>query len=79
MVMHNPPHSGGVVREFCIKPLGLSATEAAKSHAAGNSTSKDTCRHAAAQTFGHACGQAANQRPLPDISPSNGSGRTHGN
>lgn len=30
MVMHNPPHPGEVVREFCIKPLGLSVTEAAK-------------------------------------------------
>jgi addiction module HigA family antidote len=30
MVMHNPPHPGEVVREFCIKPLSLSVTEAAK-------------------------------------------------
>ena len=30
MVMHNPPHPGEVVREFCIEPLGLSVTEAAK-------------------------------------------------
>jgi addiction module HigA family antidote len=28
--MHNPPHPGEVVREFCIEPLGLSVTEAAK-------------------------------------------------
>lgn len=30
MAMHNPPHPGETVREFCIKPLGLSVTEAAK-------------------------------------------------
>ena len=30
MVMHNPPHPGEVVREFCITPLNLSVTEAAK-------------------------------------------------
>lgn len=30
MVMHHPPHHGEVVREFCIEPLRLSATEAAK-------------------------------------------------
>ena len=23
MVMHNPPHPGEVIREFCIKPLAL--------------------------------------------------------
>jgi addiction module HigA family antidote len=30
MVMHNPPHPGETVREFCVKPLGLTVTEAAK-------------------------------------------------
>ena len=30
MVMHNPPHPGEVVRELCIKPLGLTVTEAAQ-------------------------------------------------
>ena len=30
MVMHNPPHPGEVIREFCIAPLGLSVTEAAQ-------------------------------------------------
>ncbi len=30
MVMHNPPHPGEVIREFCIKPLGLTVTDAAK-------------------------------------------------
>ena len=30
MVMHNPPHPGEVIRELCIKPLGLTVTEAAK-------------------------------------------------
>jgi plasmid maintenance system antidote protein VapI len=30
MVMHNPPHPGEVIRELCMKPLGLSVTEAAK-------------------------------------------------
>ena len=29
-MMHNPPHPGEVIRELCIKPLGLSVTEAAK-------------------------------------------------
>lgn len=30
MVMHNPPHPGEGIREFCIKPLGLTVTEAAE-------------------------------------------------
>ena len=30
MVMYNPPHPGEVIREFCIEPLGLSVTDAAK-------------------------------------------------
>lgn len=30
MKMHNPPHPGKIVRELCIKPLGLSVTNAAK-------------------------------------------------
>ena len=30
MRMHNPPHPGEVIREFCIEPLGLSVTDAAK-------------------------------------------------
>ena len=29
MNMHNPPHPGEVLREFCIEPLGLSITDAA--------------------------------------------------
>jgi addiction module HigA family antidote len=28
--MHNPPHPGEVLKELCIKPLGLSVTETAK-------------------------------------------------
>ena len=30
MRMHNPPHPGEVLREFCLEPLGLSVTDAAK-------------------------------------------------
>ncbi len=30
MRMHNPPHPGEVVRELCLKPLGLSVTQAAR-------------------------------------------------
>ena len=30
MGMYNPPHPGGIIREFCIEPLGLTVTEAAK-------------------------------------------------
>ncbi len=30
MVMHDPPHPGGIIREICIGPLGLTVTEAAK-------------------------------------------------
>ena len=33
MKMHNPPHPGEVLRELCLKPLGLAVTEAA--HALG--------------------------------------------
>jgi addiction module HigA family antidote len=29
MNMHNPPHPGEVLREFCIEPLGLSVTDVA--------------------------------------------------
>jgi antitoxin HigA-1 len=29
-MLHNPPHPGEVVREFCIKPLGITITDAAK-------------------------------------------------
>ena len=29
MRMHNPPHPGEIIREFCIAPLNLSVTEAA--------------------------------------------------
>ncbi len=30
MEMHDPPHPGEIVREDCLKPLGLSVTAAAK-------------------------------------------------
>ena len=30
MLMHNPPHPGEVLRELCLKPLGLSVTAAAE-------------------------------------------------
>ena len=30
MKMHNPPHPGEALRELCLKPLGLSVTEAAR-------------------------------------------------
>jgi len=30
MLMHNPPHPGEIIREFCLEPLNLSVTEAAK-------------------------------------------------
>ncbi|VAW88027.1 Antitoxin HigA [hydrothermal vent metagenome] len=30
MLMHKPPHPGEIVKELCIKPLGLTVTEAAK-------------------------------------------------
>ena len=30
MRMYNPPHPGETIREFCIEPLNLSVTEAAK-------------------------------------------------
>jgi addiction module HigA family antidote len=29
-MMHNPPHPGEIIRELCIKPLGLSIKEVAK-------------------------------------------------
>jgi len=28
--MHNPPHPGEIIREFCIEPLGITVTEAAE-------------------------------------------------
>ncbi len=30
MLMHNPPHPGGVIRRQCLEPLGLTVTEAAR-------------------------------------------------
>ena len=30
MVMYDPPHPGEAIREFCIEPLGLTVTDAAK-------------------------------------------------
>ena len=30
MRMHNPPHPGEVLRELCLKPLGLSVSETAR-------------------------------------------------
>lgn len=30
MKMHNPPHPGEILREFCLEPLGLTISEAAR-------------------------------------------------
>ncbi len=30
MLMHNPPHPGEILKELCLKPLGLTVTETAK-------------------------------------------------
>lgn len=30
MRMHNPPHPGKIIREFCIEPLDLTVTETAE-------------------------------------------------
>lgn len=30
MKMHNPPHPGAVLRELCLKPLGLTVTQTAR-------------------------------------------------
>jgi addiction module HigA family antidote len=30
MQMHNPPHPGEVIREFCLEPLDLTVTSAAE-------------------------------------------------
>ena len=30
MTMKNPPHPGEIIRDLCIKPLGLTVTEAAE-------------------------------------------------
>ena len=31
MGMHNPPHPGEIIREFCVEPLGLTVTKVAES------------------------------------------------
>lgn len=31
MGIHNPPHPGAIIKEFCIKPLDLTVTKAAES------------------------------------------------
>lgn len=28
--MHNPPHPGEIIRELCLKPLGITVSDAAK-------------------------------------------------
>ena len=38
MLMHNPPHPGEVIREFCLEPLELSVTEAAKAFGVSRKT-----------------------------------------
>ena len=30
MVLHNPPHPGGIVKRQCLEPMGLTVTQAAK-------------------------------------------------
>jgi antitoxin HigA-1 len=30
MTMHNPPHPGDIIRDQCLKPLGLTVTAAAQ-------------------------------------------------
>ena len=30
MTMYDPPHPGKIIREFCIEPLGITVTEAAR-------------------------------------------------
>ena len=30
MAMYNPPHPGEIIREFCVEPLNINVTEAAK-------------------------------------------------
>jgi antitoxin HigA-1 len=30
MRMHNPPHSGEIIKRLCLEPLGVSVTEAAQ-------------------------------------------------
>ena len=31
MGMHNPPHPGEIIKDFCAEPLGLTVTKAAES------------------------------------------------
>ncbi|MCF8131297.1 MAG: HigA family addiction module antidote protein [Deltaproteobacteria bacterium] len=31
MSMHNPPHPGAIIKEFCVEPLNLTVTRAAES------------------------------------------------
>ena len=38
MTMNNPVHPGAIVREDCLKPLGLSVTEGAKRLGIGRQT-----------------------------------------
>ena len=30
MAMYNPPHPGEIIREFCVEPLDINVTEAAR-------------------------------------------------
>ena len=38
MAMHNPVHPGAIVREDCLKPLGLSVTQGARHLGVGRQT-----------------------------------------
>jgi len=36
--MHNPPHPGEIIRDFCIEALNLSVTDAAVAHGVSRKT-----------------------------------------
>ena len=38
MLMHDPPHPGGVIRRQCLEPLGLTVTEAVRGLAVSRNT-----------------------------------------
>ena len=55
MAMKNPVHPGAIVREDCLKPLGLSVTEGARRLGVGRQTLSNPVNEKASVSIEMAC------------------------
>ena len=55
MAMKNPVHPGAIVREDCLKPLGLSVTEGARRLGVGRQTLSNLVNEKASVSIEMAC------------------------